>query len=196
VAARKNSSKEEVAFAKPDASSEPERDVEPEEVLDVVEVEAPDEPVVKTEKEAVAPVASKKPLGVKEVIPFRWKLVGTSGGLTLTLFKAVERADVEAQYERVCNEGYYKDARILEIDPKSIVPAAARTPPVKAAAPPPPPPVAPEARAAKPAAKPARPTRKSARKTPAPKKSSTRSRTTKTKKAGTKSAKRPTRKKR
>lgn len=55
----------------------------------------------------------KKPLGVKEVIPFEWKLVGSSGGLVLTLFKAIERVDVEAQMERVDREGFYKDLRVL-----------------------------------------------------------------------------------
>lgn len=63
-------------------------------------------------------VAVKKPLGVKEVIPFKWKLVGKSQQMTLTLFKAVEREDVEAQLERIRKEGYYTDLRILEADAK------------------------------------------------------------------------------
>lgn len=64
----------------------------------------------------------KKPLGVKEVIPFKWKLVGTAHHMTLTLFKAVEREDVEAQLERVQKEGYYTDLRILEKDAKITQP--------------------------------------------------------------------------
>jgi len=64
---------------------------------------------------AAKPVGNtgKKPLGVKEVIPFEWKLVGSSGGLVLTLFKAIERDDVEAQRERVEREGFYQDLRVL-----------------------------------------------------------------------------------
>jgi len=59
-------------------------------------------------------VGGKRSLGVKEVIPFAWKLIGRSGDLFLTLFKAIEREDVEAQLERVRAEGYYVDLRVLE----------------------------------------------------------------------------------
>ncbi len=59
----------------------------------------------------------KKPLGVKEVIPFEWKLLGEScDGYFLTLFKAIEREDVEAQQERVLRDGYYTNLRILPAD--------------------------------------------------------------------------------
>jgi len=60
----------------------------------------------------------KRPLGTKEVIPFEWKLIGISQNIALTLFKAVDRADVEAQYERVKREGYYTDLLIVDINEK------------------------------------------------------------------------------
>jgi len=60
----------------------------------------------------------KRPLGTKEIIPFEWKLVGDSPDAALTLFKAVERDDVEVQYERVKQEGYYKNLRIMDVKAK------------------------------------------------------------------------------
>lgn len=83
---------------------------------------------------AASDVPVKKPLGVKEVIPFKWKLVGTANHATLTLFKAVEREDVEAQLERVSKEGYYTDLRILEKDAKVIQPKQPPKPPEPKAA--------------------------------------------------------------
>lgn len=64
------------------------------------------------------PVAGKRALGVKEPIIFKWKLVGKSNNMTLTLFKAVEREDVDAQFERTQREGYYTDLKIIEADEK------------------------------------------------------------------------------
>jgi len=72
---------------------------------------------------AHGPAAGKRALGVKEPIIFKWKLVGTSNKTTLTLFKAVEREDVEAQFERTQREGYYTDLKILEADEKVDQPA-------------------------------------------------------------------------
>ncbi len=60
----------------------------------------------------------KKPLGAKEVPRFEWKLLGESHGMILTLFKAVDLAEVEAQLERVRKEGYYTHLRIVEADMK------------------------------------------------------------------------------
>lgn len=57
--------------------------------------------------------AGKKSLGQKEIIPFEWKLIGESAGCFLTLFKAIELEEVEAQMERVRKEGYYKNLKIL-----------------------------------------------------------------------------------
>lgn len=71
----------------------------------------------------VGPVAGKRALGVKEPIIFKWKLIGTSHNMTLTLFKAVEREDVDAQFERTQKEGYYTDLKILEADAKVEQPA-------------------------------------------------------------------------
>lgn len=59
---------------------------------------------------------SKKSLGPKEPPAFMWKLVGKSGGYVLTLFKAAEREDVEAQLQRLAREGYYQDLEILDIN--------------------------------------------------------------------------------
>lgn len=108
------------------------KNVEAEEVL----VEEPVEEVAVEldvpEPSDAAPGAAapaKKPLGVKEVIPFKWKLVGTANHLTLTLFKAVEREDVEAQLDRIQKEGYYTDLRILEKDAKIVQPKQPPKPP-------------------------------------------------------------------
>jgi hypothetical protein len=71
------------------------------------------------EAEVAAPAPSgRKALGGKEVIPFKWKLLAVADGLTLTLFKAVEREDVEAQLDRLRNEAYYSDLRIVGIEEK------------------------------------------------------------------------------
>jgi len=67
---------------------------------------------------AHGPVAGKRALGVKEPIIFKWKLIGTSNGMALTLFKAVEREDVDAQFERIQREGYYTDLKILDAEAK------------------------------------------------------------------------------
>ncbi len=75
------------------------------------------------------PGSGRKAPGSKEVIPFRWKLVGKSGGVVLTLFKAIQREEVEDQLRRVHEDGYYTDLRILEIDEK--VQVAAGPPPAK-----------------------------------------------------------------
>ncbi len=76
---------------------------------------------VATNPVAAQPGANQPPVvrrgpGTKEVIPFGWKLVGEANGLALTLFKAIERDDVEAQEERVRREGYYLKLRILAND--------------------------------------------------------------------------------
>ena len=64
---------------------------------------------------AVAPTG-RRPPGQKEVIPLVWKLVGTSAGMPVTLLKCVDRADAEAQMERLQLERYYKDLAIHSID--------------------------------------------------------------------------------
>ncbi|MCG3130940.1 MAG: hypothetical protein FLDDKLPJ_01714 [Phycisphaerae bacterium] len=89
--------------------------------------EAPEisDPVDAPEAPAGRP-SGRRSIGAKEIIPFAWKLVGRSDGMTLTLFKAIEREEVEAQLERSVREGYYTDLKILPIAP-----------------PPPPPPIAP-----------------------------------------------------
>ena len=76
-------------------------------------VELPAAPVV-----APGPVAAKRALGVKEPIIFKWKLIGTSHHMTLTLFKSVEREEAEAQLDRLQKEGYYTDLKILEAEAK------------------------------------------------------------------------------
>ncbi|MCH8966456.1 MAG: hypothetical protein IID43_02165 [Planctomycetes bacterium] len=64
------------------------------------------------------PPVVKRPVGAKEIIPFEWKLLARSSGLVLTLFKAIEREDVEAQLERVRHDGYYTNLRIVGADEK------------------------------------------------------------------------------
>lgn len=61
--------------------------------------------------------------GAKDIPAFKWKLMGRSGDMFLTLFKAVEREEVEAQLERLGKESYYRDLRILDAD--TVVPQSA-----------------------------------------------------------------------
>ncbi len=67
---------------------------------------------------SVAPVAAKRALGVKEPIVFKWKVIGASQGMVLTLFKSVEREEADAQAERLQKENYYRDVRVLEASAK------------------------------------------------------------------------------
>jgi len=64
------------------------------------------------------PVPGRKSLGVKEPIIFKWKIIGHSAGMNLTLFKSVEREEVEAQLERLTRDGYYTNLQILEASAK------------------------------------------------------------------------------
>jgi hypothetical protein len=65
----------------------------------------------------VPPDGVRRAPGQKEVIPFAWKVCGYStDGYTLTLFKSVERADCEAQIERLMSEAYYEGLAIYTID--------------------------------------------------------------------------------
>lgn len=97
--------------------------ISPPEELDVeaeVEIEAVDDavtvaPVVGLPASAPGgPVPGRKSLGVKEPIVFNWKIVGRSGHMNVTLFKSVEREEVEAQLERLTRDGYYTHLQILE----------------------------------------------------------------------------------
>lgn len=64
------------------------------------------------------PVPGRKSLGVKEPIVFKWKVIGRSGSTFVTLFKSVEREEVEAQLERLTRDGYYTNLQILEASAK------------------------------------------------------------------------------
>ena len=64
--------------------------------------------------------------GAKEVIPFAWKLIGTSGDLTVTLFKAIEKVEVEAQLERLRRDGYYRNLTVLDVDAVVTQPVVAK----------------------------------------------------------------------
>ena len=75
---------------------------------------------------STATAPAKKPLGAKEIIPFAWKLVGTSQNTVLTLFKTVDRGEAEGQLVRLQNDGYYTDLRVLEIDAKVVQPKGAK----------------------------------------------------------------------
>ena len=57
-------------------------------------------------------------MSAKEPPAFKWKLAGYVDGLTVTLLKAVDQAEVEAQLERLQAEGYYRDLTIYPIDAK------------------------------------------------------------------------------
>lgn len=141
-------------------------DVLPE--ADLAETPEVGDPVDAPEAPAGRP-SGRRSIGAKEVIPFAWKLVGRSDGMTLTLFKAIERDEVEAQLERSVREGYYTDLKILPIAPPPPPPIApvAPPPPEKPAAKGAPPPKAkaeakPAARAESKPAKPAAPSKKEA----------------------------------
>jgi len=60
--------------------------------------------------------APRKGMSTKEVPAFAWKLVGYVDGLTVTLLKSVDRSEVEAQYERLRDEDYYRGVTIYPID--------------------------------------------------------------------------------
>lgn len=64
--------------------------------------------------------------GTKDVPPFQWKLIGDCTGFSMTLFKSVEREEVEAQLERVRKENYYGNLRILDVNEKVRQSAAAK----------------------------------------------------------------------
>jgi hypothetical protein len=84
-----------------------------------------DEPIAEEEEappvaDEAAPPSVKRSIGAKEPIIFKWKLLGTSDGVILTLFKAVEREEIEAHLERVTKEGIYTDLRIVEAGEKVV----------------------------------------------------------------------------
>ncbi len=101
--------------------------------------------------------SARRSLGVKEPIIFKWKIIGLSEGMFLTLFKSVEREEVDSQLERLQKEGYYRDLRILEANEKVEQPPMKNRKkiPVRAEAPVKPAPPPPSPRAAESAKKPA-----------------------------------------
>lgn len=74
------------------------------------------------------PVPGRKSLGVKEPIVFKWKVIGRSGSMFVTLFKSVEREEVEAQLERLTRDGYYTHLQILEASAKVEQPPQPKEP--------------------------------------------------------------------
>ncbi len=86
-------------------------------------------PTVPGAPNAAAPV--RKLPGAKEVIPFEWKLLGDANGLTFTLFKSVERDEVDAQFKRLEGDVYYTKLRVVSAGSKIKQSASA----VKAAVP-------------------------------------------------------------
>ena len=92
------------------------------------------------------PVPGRKSLGVKEPIVFKWKIIGRSAGMNVTLFKAVEREEVEAQLERLTRDGYYTHLQILEASAKVEQPPQ----PARKTAKPPEPPAKPKEKATSP----------------------------------------------
>lgn len=84
-----------------------------------------DEPVAEEEElppatDEAAPPSAKRSIGAKEPIVFKWKLLGSSDGVILTLFKSVEREEIEAHLERVAKEGHYTDLRIVDVGEKVV----------------------------------------------------------------------------
>ncbi|MEK7710561.1 MAG: hypothetical protein AAB341_01585 [Planctomycetota bacterium] len=98
--------------------------VEPEDVAPVAdEVEE-----IPEAAPAAAPVPGRKALGTKEPIIFKWKIVGHSRGVAVTLFKSTEREDADAQLERLTRDGYYAHLEIMDANAKVIQPEATREP--------------------------------------------------------------------
>jgi hypothetical protein len=64
---------------------------------------------------------ARKPGAPKEVIAFQWKVVGRSGDLNLVLFKCVERADADREYQRLLAEGYYGNLGVHPV--KAAIPS-------------------------------------------------------------------------
>lgn len=77
---------------------------------------------------AAAPAPGRKALGAKEPIIFKWKIVGHSRGVTVTLFKSTEREEADAQLERLTKDGYYAHLEIMDAHAKVIQPEATREP--------------------------------------------------------------------
>lgn len=77
---------------------------------------------------AAAPVPGRKALGVKEPIIFKWKIVGHSRGVAVTLFKSVEREEADLQIERLIKDGYYAHLEIMDANAKVIQPDAPKEP--------------------------------------------------------------------
>jgi len=156
-----------VVESKDMTTEEPEELPVPEEAVEPVPelAEPVDGPV------AVVPVSpGRRAPGTKEVIPFRWKLVGESSGFVLTLFKAIEREDVEAQLERVRIEGYYVNLRIMDVNEKVVQPPSEKPPKAapKAAKAPPPKPAKPVPQPTKAAAQPPKAPSQAAKASPQP----------------------------
>lgn len=105
-----------MAKAKTKAKVEPETE-EPVAVEEPEEL--PPEAVVEAGPPGVVGAGpGRKPLGAKEIIPFKWKLIGKSSGLFVTLFKAVEQEEVQAQFDRLQREGYYTELQIVDVNAK------------------------------------------------------------------------------
>jgi hypothetical protein len=83
---------------------------------------APNEEEANESTGTAASPPARKPGAAKEVPAFRWKLVGYSHGIPLTLLKCVERNDIEAQLERYQAEGYYSELTIHPIEAKIPIP--------------------------------------------------------------------------
>ncbi len=99
-------------------STTPDETTDPVAEQDAIDGETSPAEIAEEAEERAPASHARKPAGAKEVIPFQWKLIGEAHGVALTLFKAIERADVEAQLERVNREGYYRNLRILELAEK------------------------------------------------------------------------------
>ncbi len=81
----------------------------------------------------ISPIVRKGP-GIKEVPAFRWKLVGESSSMVLTLFKTVEREEIDAHLDRVRKEGFYTNLRVLDINEKIAQPGGVKAAKTRAAA--------------------------------------------------------------
>lgn len=77
---------------------------------------APNKPTVAGAAQSAPVQVGRRAPGAKEPIPFQWKLIGRSHDLIVTLFKAIEREEVEAQQARVAKDGYYTGLQILDVN--------------------------------------------------------------------------------
>ncbi len=84
------------------------------------QVDAAEEPAAQSDGEP-ADAARKRP-GKAEPIPMKWKVVGFSDGIPVTLLKATEKIAANREAERLQEESSYANIGVYSIDAKIPIP--------------------------------------------------------------------------